>query len=167
MTTGHTKWFCFGPNCYAPNVTVSLNTLLSAGDTAELLAYCAPNDSEGVSIINYEIFDANGNSDTISFTFTYSFTLAGITEVDFANNFLNIYPNPAKDRLNIDLNTESFGQSIVEFIDATGRLVSSEIINRSGKAYQKDFNLSNFAKGLYIVRVTNNNKCLDKKLIIQ
>jgi hypothetical protein len=95
MTTGHTKWFCFGPNCYPPNVTVSLTTTLNAGDSALLLAYCAPNDSEGVSTIHYQIFDINGNSDTLSFTFNYSFNFAGIGEISSSKYFLSANPNPA------------------------------------------------------------------------
>jgi hypothetical protein len=123
MTTGHTKWFCFGPNCYAPNVTVSLNTPLDSGDSAELLAYCAPNDSEGVSIINYEIFDVNGNSDTISFTFTYYFTFAGIDELSSANYFLNTYPNPASSTTTVNCYIASAKDARIVFQNIVGEQV--------------------------------------------
>jgi hypothetical protein len=147
MTVGHTKWFCFGPICYPPTTTVSIVTSVNAGDTAQLIAYCAPNDSEGVSVVNYEVFDVNGNSDTISFSFAYSFTVAGIDKLFSTKYILNVSPNPASDFTEINCNV-NLGKTNLMLLQANSGILIKEI---RIEAKDKPFILpvSDFATGLY------------------
>jgi hypothetical protein len=58
-------------------------------------------------------------------------------------------------------------QSKVDFIDARGRLVSSAMITNLGNTYQKNFDLSSFAKGMYTIHVICGDKTSYQRLIIQ
>jgi hypothetical protein len=166
MTTGHTRWFCFGPICYPPNVTVSMTTNVNAGDTALLIAYCAPNDSEGVSIINYEIFDANGNSDTISFSFAYSFTYAGINEFFFSGNSLSTAsPNPANNVTVISYRMASAKNASLVFYNLAGNKVKEIMLGANRNTLL--LSVSDFADGVYTyMLVVDGRAAASKKLLV-
>jgi hypothetical protein len=90
----------------------------------------------------------------------------GLNTFTAENNF-KVYPNPTAGNLTIAFNMAGAGQSVVEFIDATGRVVSSEMIANSGNSYQQSFDLGNFAKGMYTIHVTCGEKTSYQRLIIQ
>jgi len=72
----------------------------------------------------------------------------------------NIYPNPAQDKLNIDLknNYEMYSYSI---FDSYGRIVSNN------STYESSIDISNINQGIYFIRVTNSdNATTTKKFII-
>lgn len=77
------------------------------------------------------------------------------------NNACNIYPNPANDIINIELNNNSY--SIINIISIDGKIVMEKNIEN---ANQK-FDVSNLKSGIYFIRLTNaNNNNIVKKLII-
>ncbi len=74
---------------------------------------------------------------------------------------VNVYPNPASSELNIVVSEDAS----VQLMDANGRLVveKSDVI-----AYQKyQFNTSKLAKGIYMLKVYNNNIVSMKKVVIE
>jgi len=73
-----------------------------------------------------------------------------------------IYPNPSEGMLNI--NNPSSGNFSYEIYDITGKLVSSKN-NLSGSTIQVD--LSDFAKGVYLVNVGTAEKTEKHKLILK
>jgi predicted acyl esterase len=91
--------------------------------------------------------------------------------VDFSGSVKNnqpeqssfeIYPNPAKDFLNISCKNES--DYLVEISDITGKILISENYNitKSGNK----ISIANLAAGNYIIRISDNNSSYSKKLII-
>jgi hypothetical protein len=76
---------------------------------------------------------------------------------------IKIYPNPAKEELNID--GLSMANCKAEMYDILGNLVKSDILQRG---LQK-INLSNTGKGLYLVKVKDpkGNPLKTIKLIIE
>jgi len=76
---------------------------------------------------------------------------AGISE----NNLLSfeMYPNPVSDVLNIQLPTGTEKAEVGVF-DISGRLVSSKTISSNDVS----LDVQKFSKGIYIIRVTTNNK---------
>ncbi|MFK7773396.1 MAG: T9SS type A sorting domain-containing protein [Saprospiraceae bacterium] len=67
---------------------------------------------------------------------------------------LNIYPNPFKNRFNINLG-KNFRQTIIEIYSNTGNLIKQKVY------YNTDFitlDLNNKSSGIYFVKIINNEK---------
>ena len=74
---------------------------------------------------------------------------------------LSIYPNPAKDQLNL---FSMQGLNSVKIYNTLGQQVSSEILNGI-ETYTLD--LSGFPKGLYVVSVTTNHGMKSKTIVVE
>ena len=110
-----------------------------------------------VNMPNTDIFAFDGLSKIVDITVT-------VTSVDdmFALNDVEIYPNPANDRVtincigNISNNAEVFIYSIEE-----GKLVKYEKLNNN----TVELDISQLAQGVYFVKVTDGANVVVKKLI--
>ena len=80
----------------------------------------------------------------------------GISEV--AEGEVNVYPNPATTVINID-NAEGAQVSV---FDINGRMIS----NIESASANQTIDASNFAKGMYIVRIANGNNVITKKVSV-
>ena len=100
---------------------------------------------------NNIIWVATGNNGLLKFTES-----SGINE-NYSNNYLDIYPNPAYESLNIKSNINS---GIIEISDATGRVVLIQDISASSK-----INIENLVNGVYFIKVTENNIIFNAKFI--
>ncbi|MEL1243763.1 S8 family peptidase [Flavobacterium sp. DGU11] len=72
----------------------------------------------------------------------------------------SVYPNPVQDRLTLTSNGFS-GTAKAEVYNSLGQLVNSVVIEGNGQ--QIDF--SNFSKGIYIVKVTDGETTVSKRVI--
>ncbi len=80
------------------------------------------------------------------------------------NNELRIFPNPAKDIVNIECKE---GMKEVKIIDCLGREIS-HFIRNDGNTYRLSLNINHYDKGLYVVKlIDNNNNTTVKKLVKQ
>ncbi len=76
-------------------------------------------------------------------------------------NGLQVYPNPVKEQLNINLpQGESKGQAT--FYDMTGRAVKTVSLNSTN-----DLNVSSLAKGVYLVEITTSKGVKETKKIVK
>ncbi len=73
----------------------------------------------------------------------------------------DIYPNPVKSKLTISLDESSI-EAIVTLYDATGKKLSSTILN--DKINQLD--MSNYQEGMYILKINRGNEMTTKKIQI-
>lgn len=89
---------------------------------------------------------------------------SGINEnIAFANS-IGIYPQPAKDVINISLN--NFYEPIIEIkiTDVTGKTIREESLTvRNGKT---QIETSEFSNGVYILQLISKNQIAQKRLII-
>lgn len=89
-------------------------------------------------------YDANGPIDTH-------------VETELSENNLNIYPNPVKETLNIDIE----GNATVEFINALGKIVkTTSLVNGSNT-----INVSDLNAGIYAIRVKSANGVYVNRII--
>ncbi|SEM48038.1 conserved repeat domain-containing protein/Por secretion system C-terminal sorting domain-containing protein [Chryseobacterium taichungense] len=100
-------------------------------------------------------FDYNAPIITNNFTTTVQNTLSAL-EIDKENNTVSIYPNPVKDVLNIQSKNEI---TKAEIFDAAGRI----LISTSAKG--NSINVSEFAKGNYIIKLSTKDKTFIHKFI--
>ena len=91
----------------------------------------------------------------------------GIIENHFSNIEFNIFPNPAKEEINISLKTlPAKGKIIIKVFDMTGRMIKSASYKNSDLL---KMNISGFENGVYIIEVfLRNNKSIKqgRKLMI-
>jgi hypothetical protein len=73
----------------------------------------------------------------------------------------NVYPNPSRNILTVDLNQNAEGARI-QLFDMTGRVIKFEIIN---EGYRANLNISDISNGVYLLEVTFNNKKYREKII--
>ncbi len=79
-----------------------------------------------------------------------------------AESFASVYPNPVSELLTLQINTTKFSKQEVSLMDATGRTAAQFNMNASVQS----FDVSGFAKGMYAVRLTIDQKTIIKKIII-
>lgn len=79
---------------------------------------------------------------------------------------LNVYPNPAKDAVNISFNLTSDSNATVKVIDVTGKEVATQSTSNAVLGAQKfTIDTNNFAAGVYTVVVEHSNGSNTTKFI--
>ena len=89
------------------------------------------------------------------------FTLA--TNENAAQSNISVYPNPVKDFLTVDFNTEKLDNSSYQLFDASGKI----IIQGNVKSAKSQISASSLATGMYILRITNAGKVVKTFKIIK
>ncbi len=85
------------------------------------------------------------------------------------DKLIDIYPNPATDKLCISLLTRSAQKSKVEIANLSGSIVYSDIAELSESTCSKEINLSQFTNGFYVLTVSDigTYKVARKKFVVQ
>jgi len=90
-------------------------------------------------------------------------------EYKHLENSILIYPNPARDVMNIQIMSEISGRIWIESIDATGRMNHSLYNGYLREGFNKisiNVRACEFSKGLNIIKISTNNQVVHKKLLI-
>ena len=85
---------------------------------------------------------------------------SGVVSVELLEENVEIYPNPAKDVLNIN---SAFAIKEVEIYDALNRLIEKRKANKRNI----QFNIANYKAGSYIVNIKTTKGSVKKKLIVE
>jgi hypothetical protein len=89
-----------------------------------------------------------------------------IRKIENANPF-TVYPNPANGVITLDFNSLNAKQATVQLFDITGKIIKSEIVNLAVGVSKQTLNISDLAKGTYLVKVICGETTETKKLIIE
>ncbi|MEI6822987.1 MAG: GEVED domain-containing protein [Bacteroidota bacterium] len=90
----------------------------------------------------------------------------GINE-NTANGSINISPNPAHDKLNINCNNIKNGKTIFTIYNVEGiKLFNEETIITTDN-YINTINVNKFKSGIYFLRIENGNNIFNRKIIIE
>ena len=79
--------------------------------------------------------------------------------------FLNVYPNPVDNILNVEINSQVSGTFDVRIYDLFGQLVKMnqvELINGENKAF---LNVNDLPEGCYLLQVTDGEKMTSRKIV--
>ncbi|MDP4266547.1 MAG: Omp28-related outer membrane protein [Bacteroidota bacterium] len=105
-------------------------------------------------ILNSEIYKL---SDIISGVNTIS---------NSTNNEIQLYPNPAKDLVNLVYRNNEKKAADIKIFNIFGQEVYREITNAS-ETINKQIDISNFSKGVYFIRINSGNQTINKKFIVE
>lgn len=134
------------------NYNVYLNDTLIANTTS--LNYTFTNLDDGQSnVAGVSQVYTSGESDIVTIDFK---TPVGINNI-LSNNSFIIYPNPAKDKLNIN---SSFAVDKVEIFNSIGELIISQ------GYYVDGIDVSGLTVGIYIISITSGDSVINKKVTI-
>jgi hypothetical protein len=101
-------------------------------------------------------FDCSNMSDPMEI-------ITDVAELD--EHDVKIFPNPTTGKLMIDVSAMSFDRAEVNITDLLGREVFSGSMNSQTSALSVD--LSNFASGVFIVKITIGNKTIIRRVVKQ
>lgn len=78
------------------------------------------------------------------------------------NSYFNLFPNPASEFLNLQLNTENnSGKNFLFIYDITGKKVLEKVLVSTSNV----INVANLTEGYYLVQVNSNDRVYSKKFI--
>ena len=144
-------WDSFYPNASTNWNNHSFNLVNTIGDHVMLkFEYVGSDKSNNIAIDNINI---NG---TLS------------TDAHFKESKLNVYPNPSNNELGWDINYDpaEWGGAQVQLTDMTGKVVASgELPTNQSMWNIKPTSIA--AQGMYILKVSHNDKVIQNKLILQ
>jgi hypothetical protein len=127
------------------------------GDTFQSISPSLPGS---YSVI---VTDANGCSDT-----SVGAVYTSIETVDGDAPNISLYPNPTSQSCSILIQGALGGEYDARLIDMTGKEVSSLFTNQNFDKGSFTFPVSQYAKGIYMLKVTNTNgQHVVKKLVVE
>ena len=106
---------------------------------------------------------SNNSSYNGPFTFTTTSTTTGLQEKNTSNSIL-IYPNPTNGLLTINMDQKNENVSIT-ILNVIGDIVFEEIISNNSNSI-KTIDLSNKAKGVYLINFKNGTNHTVKKIVL-
>lgn len=97
---------------------------------------------------------------------TDTITVGAINSIDliFAGDFIKIYPNPASDKVFVEIDMN--GTFNLELAGMSGQILYQDEIVSNG-LIKEEIDLSSFPKGIYLLRVHNNEYYITDKVILQ
>jgi len=81
-------------------------------------------------------------------------------------SFLNVFPNPVKDQLNILYNSSSTNDIELQIFDQIGALIINESLSKPNDNLSLQYNLSNLKSGIYHLRIKQNEKFESKRFVL-
>lgn len=169
LAEGHEIQVCVGGvdgTCYAPKTTTfTSNASRIAGDEtingdANYLALITTkgdplegteSSKPGVSKVNVKFVFDNNPADAASFDVT--FTLDSVASVEVWKDVNAVYPNPAKDIINVNLNEAISSAAEVSFFNENGEKVATKQLSAGTSSFSLDVN--SLANGSYYFTITS------------
>lgn len=93
----------------------------------------------------------------------YSDYVAGTNEIDNAINKVMIYPNPANEKITVDLSNSKTTIATIKLMNIVGETMLVEQTN--DVKYQLD--LSSVPNGVYLIQVQSNNSTSTNRIVVQ
>jgi len=166
LVSGQLSYFCFGINCYPPNVNKSPENIdLGPGqEDSSVKTYVDPRGTPGVSIVNYCFYNV-AKTDSACLLLTYDITATGIVNNSHLK-FVKVFPNPATDVLKLAFNTEKvYNSSEVQITDLSGRVVYTETVNTKDGLIA--INIDALPAGVYICNLVGDGATIARDKVIK
>lgn len=113
-------------------------------------------DDDETAEADWVVFADNGvftrRSSNVSVVRLTKRATVGIAEDNSIQSFVNIYPNPAKDVLSINMDQTKPAIASVQIVDITGRVIADL---QGLKSHEQKISISNLTTGVYFANITN------------
>lgn len=160
----------------APVSCANVNILLSTDGGLtypHVLVSNTPNDgTQDVTLTNETTSQARIKIEAVGNIFyavnSTNFSIDKTTGVEdnlFAN--FKMYPNPSKGSVLISFDAISSNDVSIQLFDIRGRMIDVKQYKITSSTFQKEMNYQSVAKGIYILKITNGQNRLSKKIILE
>lgn len=90
----------------------------------------------------------------------------GMIDLNLLDAAMNVFPNPAKEIINIQIDLNQDADGVVMMSDISGRTIREFHVNGSSK-YFVTIPSGELAKGMYFINFVSNGKHLTRKIVVQ
>lgn len=161
-------YFCTDQLCYAPSTNLSSNVTLNSGGQFLLVTDFTPDNTNGVSVVRYSVFNTANPSDSVYFFVEYHVTPTGIaTHSNVKASIGAPMPNPASAVFNMSYNLgSSYGQGKAKMVvyNMLGAVVKTETIEEQEGTFRMD--VSTLENGVYFTALEVDGKQLSTKRLV-
>jgi len=185
-------WYKNGSNCtwmitpeWASDITLSFTEFHTEEDADFLKVYDATNNQLLVTLSGeytagnlpdpiynengalFIAFQSNGAINAPGWAVEWEIGNTGIDTENAEFNSLLVYPNPTANLLNVSFELEESQTFEVKLISVTGNVVYHETKDNFSGHYVNTIDLSNIAKGVYFLNLSNETGSINKKVIVK
>ncbi|MBI5218218.1 MAG: immunoglobulin domain-containing protein [Bacteroidia bacterium] len=121
-------------------------------------------DNPGIHAFAVTVTNTDGcsASDAVS----VNILLSGVDNLN-SENYLKLYPNPGNGLTCLEIKNENREDLLFEIVDLNGKIIYQKNFDKNKTEIKETINLTSLSKGVYFVKVKNNENCFVRKLIIQ
>ena len=146
-------WALFAGNCTSP---FTCHYLWSTGVVINVIGVMA-NDWYGLTVTD--------DYGCVASDSVYVYKSDGISDVSGLNG-IKVYPNPAKDKVTIEINSKNFGDATISLYSINGVLLNEK--KNEGQLFTKEtFDISGIASGIYYLRIATDDGISFVKLVVE
>lgn len=131
-----------------------INVVKGAGNSTSVLNYETIDASPYIGVAYYRLKQTDYDG-----TARYS----QLETVIINNGSVGVYPNPAKNNIQISFTTDITDVAVITIMDASGRLVHSSEFTPQKGTNLIDLNILEYHSGIYIISIENKNESLKAK----
>jgi peptidase C10-like protein/type IX secretion system substrate protein/Spi protease inhibitor/CUB-like protein len=95
------------------------------------------------------------------------FTVDGVGVEETVVDNLSIFPNPTTGMLNVKFYAEKQGDMQVKLVSISGQVIFNEVITADAGQYNRSFDISNQAKGIYLMSIMSDDEKIDRKIVLK
>lgn len=147
----------------------------SKGKKMVVITTCKPSDDKApkVAVIEKPVVadqaaKAGKNKQEADDAYTQTVT-PGKTAVENENPFngLNVFPNPSSQKFQLEFDAPQQGSLNVRILNSAGQEVVAETYENFSGHYSRQYDLSSYGKGVYLIMIKQNEKWAHKKVVIK
>lgn len=148
-------------------------TVVATGGTGNLTYDLNPGDDSNITGIfntllpgdyTVDVTDENACGPVSSSTITVGYTNA-IDDLIISDK-IKLYPNPTSAKLNVEIDFEIDDVYKIEILTISGQVLFNKEIKSHGIT-KEELDLSNYPKGIYFIRIYNNQFIFKEKILLQ
>lgn len=95
------------------------------------------------------------------------YTVDGVGFEETIVENLSIYPNPTTGMLNVKFDAEKQGNIQVKLMSVNGQVIFNQEMDATSGQYNNSFDISDQAKGIYLLSITSDNEKIDRKIVLK
>ena len=96
-----------------------------------------------------------------------NFNLGSGARVNVPFSDLQVYPNPSRGIFNVEFNSDDVQNIVIKVTNAMGEEIYIEKLTNFVGQYTNQLDLSEYAKGVYFLRIVSDRGTIDNKIILQ
>ncbi len=125
-----------------------------------------PDPLEIVTNTVFMTWNTNSSVRDQGWALNYTIDGVGVNEINTFDNF-SVFPNPSNGKVNVSFDVESSNRLEVKLMNMSGQVIKSDKLEGFTGHYNKTFDLSSEAKGVYLLSILSDKGKTDKKIVIR